>query len=115
MFGLNNAGLTLGELIEALRALPPDFVLPFGLGEPDSYRGYYEDLAFAPAAPQTVQQALVVACNSLDVEYHGYKGGTYRMTKDVDVWIATYGTCGGARPIVMEGRSATVPLPSEVE
>lgn len=110
MLGLNNAGLTLGQLIAALGALPPHQPLEFGLGVPDSYRGYYEDVAFEPADAQTASEALAVAKTALGQEFQGYKGGRYLMTGDADVWIASYGKADG-RPIVLAGHPAIVPVP----
>lgn len=86
--------MRLGELIRGLEALRGDMVLPVGLGEPMSYRGYYEQLAFEPAYDATVRDSVANARSAVGASYEGYKGGTYVMTVDTPVWLASYGTTG---------------------
>lgn len=40
--------MTLGELIKALEAEDPMWVLTHGFSSPHSYRGFYNQLAFEP-------------------------------------------------------------------
>ena len=48
---------SLNDLIDRLEELPQD--MPILLGEAESYRGYYMDLAFVPLGkPRTVKEAL---------------------------------------------------------
>jgi hypothetical protein len=83
----------LDDLINRLRELPQD--MPILLGEANSYRGYYSDLAFSPLAqPCTVKEALQEAEQANGTTFHGYKGGDYTMTRNTPVWYSHYGCCG---------------------
>ena len=70
--------LTLGKLIAELEALPPDTVVRFDFpedkpqhpGEPDSYRGYYEDLAFESCNEPITASALLLSCKNADIQTH---------------------------------------------
>lgn len=86
--------LSLGELIAALERENPDLRLPLGFGNPHSYRGYYEQLAFEPAENVTVRSMLADARGVLGQTLTGYKGGEYRMDEHTDVWLSRYGTTG---------------------
>src|SRR4030042_992561 len=62
--------MTLGELIQFLEARDPERAVPVGFAEPDSYRGYYDELAFAPAkeapwAPPAAASGSCTRCYSL--------------------------------------------------
>lgn len=90
--------MTLGELIVRLRSLPGEMKL-YGIeANPDSYRGYYSDLAFPPAAPGdptiTVAELLGVCLDAVGRTFDGYKGGEFTMTKTTPLWLAHYGNCG---------------------
>ncbi len=86
--------LTLGAMIEALGTYPPE-QLVYGVGEPDSYRGYYCDLAFAPTATEEPVSALLQRCrDAMGREFTGYKGGEYVMGESTPVWLADYGSTG---------------------
>lgn len=86
--------LTLGELIKFLKAQPSDFLIE-GLGELDSYRGYYRDLAFEPVTTQRSVENLLAECQlSMGKVFKGYKGGDYLMGENTPLWVANYGSCG---------------------
>ena len=87
--------MTLGELIERLEALPEDMLLAEGFGIPDSYRGTYSELAFAPCANVRVYEMLKHAKSAVGATFTGYKGGEYLMTLDTPCHIAEYGCYGG--------------------
>lgn len=87
----------LGKVIETLKSLPPDLVLPVGLSNPHSYRGYYEQLAFEPKENVSVEECLKVAKSCVDKTFTGYKGGDYMMTEDTSCWLCTYGSSGGVQ------------------
>jgi hypothetical protein len=99
----SNYHLTLGGLIDALKGFPAHAKVVFDFNdrlspcEPDSYRGYYSDLAFA-ACPEelTVTNFLVMAEECLGKTFYGYKGGEYEMSKDTPLWQAGYGSTGYA-------------------
>ena len=85
----------LQELIDALAAADQDHVAPIGFGEPMSYRGYYEELAFEPARNVTVASMLSHAKSALGATFTGYKGGEFTMHAHTDCYISEYGKTGG--------------------
>jgi hypothetical protein len=102
--GMNEAGrqeraqtqMTLGGLIAALEALPPERVVD-GMCAPMSYRGYYSDLAFDPVGSMTVGELLAVARGCMGKVFIGYKGGDFMMGETSPVWISPYGASTDAR------------------
>lgn len=86
--------IRLGELIEYLKTLDPARVVKPGFGEPDSYRGYYIDVAFEPVPESTVAEMLAHAESALGKTFQGYKGGDYTMNEQTPCWVAAYGSCG---------------------
>ena len=93
--------ITLGALIEALRACTPTKTVVFDFcghrpGSLDSYRGYYDHLAFDPNGneTETVEQLLARLDEANGEVYEGYKGGDFLMGDDTPMWVAEYGTSG---------------------
>jgi hypothetical protein len=87
-------GLTLGELIDTLRSMPPDTKVS-NLTYPHSYRGYYTDLAFEKKSGTRLACELLFECESaLESTFYGYRGGEYGMNMETSVWIADYGSTG---------------------
>lgn len=82
---------SLGELIAALSAVDGARTVKLGFGNPHSYRGYYEQLAFEPVADTTVADMLAAAQEALDTTYQGWKGGDFTMSESTDVWLAYEG------------------------
>jgi len=86
---------SLNDLIDRLEQLPQD--MPILLGEAESYRGYYMDLAFVPLdEPRTVKEALDEAEDAHGKTFEGYKGGEFTMEGDTPVWYSHNGSCGPA-------------------
>ena len=86
--------MTLGKMIEALQAMPSDAVIK-GICYPHSYRGYYSDLAFEPAAQDIkASEALMMCRDVMGKVFDGYKGGDYVMGALTPLWLANYGYCG---------------------
>lgn len=85
--------MTLGGLIDRLSELDPEMTMK-GLCDPDSYRGYYSDLAFDVSGDRKVRDVLDDARESLGKTFEGYKGGEFRMDSSTPVWIAKYGRTG---------------------
>jgi hypothetical protein len=86
--------MTLGKMISALEALPPDTAIT-GLGRAHSYRGYYSDLAFRPQDEPVTAGDLLAQCRAaMGQVFEGYKGGDYVMGALTPVWVAHYGDCG---------------------
>jgi hypothetical protein len=88
-------GVNLGDIIDAFAKLDPTAVLPIGLHEPHSYRGYYHELAFEACTDATVSDILDELNSAVGETFEGYKGGDYRMDRYSQVWIAPYGSSGG--------------------
>lgn len=86
--------LGLDELIAILEAHDPATVVKVGFADPHSYRGYYHEVAFEPAANVTVGAMLADARAALGATYQGYKGGDYTMSGYTSVWLASYGCTG---------------------
>lgn len=91
--------LTLGCLRSALAVLPPDLPVVIDRGgspgDLDSYRGYYERLAFDPSGPAITTAEVIAALDAADGGvYHGYKGGAYDMDAHTFLHVAPYGDCG---------------------
>lgn len=86
--------LTLGELIERLEAEDPAKVVRQGFANPDSYRGYYHDLAFEPAWNVSVADMLADARSALGATFQGWKGGDFTMGEYTDCWLAVRGDTG---------------------
>lgn len=83
--------MSLGELIEILEAEDPNKVVPFGFGDPHSYRGYYDELGFEPKRNVTVASMLADCRRSLGATFTGYKGGEYTMSTYTQCWLARWG------------------------
>jgi len=98
--------LTLGQAIDTLRKLPNDTLVQFDWNElspssPDSYRGYYADLAFTWTENSVTVGAFLAECQrALGHTYEGYKGGAYYMDLNTPLWASPYGTTIGARAIM---------------
>ena len=86
--------MTLRDLIQTLEKYPADKIVPHGFGQPHSYRGYYDQLAFEPMENVTVGAMLDDAKSALGKTFQGYKGGDYEMKAWTEVWLAHYGQCG---------------------
>lgn len=88
--------ITLGKLIEALEAMPPDAQVA-NLDNEHSYRGYYEDLAFERLDGTRTASELLADCKAaMGRVFQGYKGGDFVMGALTPVWVANYGR-GGAK------------------
>lgn len=88
--------MTLGRLIEMLSAERADKVVYFGFTQPHSYRGVYEHLAFVPArsVAVTVGSLLEIARSALGQTFNGWKGGSFVMGADTEVYLASIGMTG---------------------
>jgi len=86
---------TLGTIIAKLKQADQQRIVPFGFGQPMSYRGYYDQLAFEPKRNVTIASMLSHAESALGQIFTGYKGGEYLMDANTECWIAEYGTSDG--------------------
>ncbi len=89
--------MTLEDLINELKNLPPDARVRHGFGDGSSYRGNYADVAFAPVEDAQIGDMLMSAREVLNQKFPGYKGGEYRMHPWVDCYIAEWGQASGDR------------------
>ena len=100
--------MTLGELIAALDELPTGRRV-VGFGEPHSYRGYYEDLAFEPSQEAETVAELRERCqNCMGQIFEGYKGGDFPMHANTAVWISSYGVNSGDRLVALDIESDVI-------
>ncbi len=81
----------LKDVIEFLEKQDPEKVVRYGFGEPDSYRGYYSEVAFEPVGNASFGDMLAHAKSALGATFTGYKGGEYTMHTHTDCWISMYG------------------------
>ena len=84
--------MTLSELIEILERCELSKTVE-GFGNPHSYRGYYDELAFEPMTT-TIQDMLEAALSADGETYRGYKGGHFEMSGHTPVNIAYEGSVG---------------------
>lgn len=95
--------LTLGKLIAALEAMPPDAMVAnlYGL---HSYRGYYSDLSFRQGDGVRPVLDLLDDCRAaMGQVFEGYKGGDFMMGANTPLWVADWGDCGPKLMAVHEG------------
>ena len=93
--------VTLWQLIDALEKLPTGAAVltsdGTGVGNPHSYRGFYEDLALEPVDGPVIAGALCQELKyALGATFTGYKGGEYVMGRDTPLWVAEHGRTGKA-------------------
>lgn len=96
-----NDGLTLGDLIDKLKTLPPEANIEFDFGSAnittlDSYRGYYDQLALGydgeyGSEMMTVGKLLKDCEEAIGKTYQGWKGGDYTMSRDTNIFVANSG------------------------
>lgn len=95
--------ITLGKLIEALEAMPPDAQVA-NLDNEHSYRGYYEDLAFERLDGTRPASDLLADCKAaMGRVFQGYKGGDFVMGALTPVWVANCGCCGAKLTAIYAG------------
>jgi hypothetical protein len=86
--------MTLGEMIETLEKMPKETKIE-GLGELQSYRGYYADLSFEPETVEKTASELLAECRAaMGQVFEGYKGGDFVMGALTPLWHAEYGCTG---------------------
>lgn len=97
--------LKLGEFIEKLQQQPQENRITFDFGGfvPTSFaswRGFYNQLALGYEKPEynkeiTAANLLQLATDTVGVTMWGYKGGSYLMTKETNLWADNYGESTG--------------------
>lgn len=89
--------LELKQVIEYLKEKKeedPERILKLGIGEPHSYRGFYEQLGFEFVENVTVLKMYNDVSDALGQKYYGYKGGEFVMREGTECWIAEWGDVG---------------------
>jgi hypothetical protein len=87
--------LDLASLIATLEKEDPAKVVPIGFGDPHSYRGFYEDVAFEVRTNVTVGEMLAAANSAVGETFQGWKGGDNTMRLSTPVWLVSEeGRCG---------------------
>lgn len=87
--------MNLGTLIKELQMADQNYVAPIGLGKPNSWRGDYSCVAFAPVENISVKDMLENAQMALGETFTGYKGGDYLMHEHSKCYIDDYGEWNG--------------------
>ena len=82
----------LKELIEILEKQDPATPARVGFGNPHSYRGYYDQLAFEPVENTTAGAMLAAAKAAMGTTYQGWKGGAFTMGELTPCWLAWEGS-----------------------
>lgn len=104
----DNQPLTLGEFIGMLETRPADQRVSFDFGgltptKPDSYRGYYDHLAFGYGEDAvTVADVLAWCRAAVGKTYEGYKGGDFTMGLHTPLWVAEYGRSNSTAVLGLE-------------
>ena len=83
--------LTLGQLVDVLDQSPDATI---NLGNPHSYRGYYDDLAFSEESQIAGDLSRLIKSDVMDKTLKGYKGGDFLMDENTPLWLASYGDTG---------------------
>lgn len=87
----------LKDLIELLEKYDADKTVAVGFGNPHSYRGYYDQLAFEPVENTTVGEMLFAAKSAMGTTYQGWKGGDFTMGEWTPCWLAWEGRTSDER------------------
>lgn len=78
--------MTLGELKQYVESLPAGSEFMRGLSDPFSWRGSYDEVAFAIEDTYcTREEILEKVEQALTKEFYGWKGGTYRYSNDTPI------------------------------
>ncbi len=85
--------MKLGELIYFLKEQDQDKIMKIGFKDPDSYRGDYGCVAFEPTINQPVSKSIEECLRAVNTTYTGWKGGSYLMTLETEVYLAYLGRC----------------------
>ncbi len=102
---VNSGQLSVQELIARLEQFDPKtsvglrFYGATLIASVDSYRGYYDELAFDVTtdygvSDPTVGEVLYCLKQALGKTFYGWKGGEYVMNQHTPLWIAKSGTTG---------------------
>ena len=87
--------MNLGQLREVFDNMEDkSFVFTEGFYTPHSYRGYYNELAFEPAANNQVRDIQEALEQAYTDAFTGYKGGTYEYSSTTSCHLSWIGEAG---------------------
>lgn len=118
------SSLTVGELIKHLSAFNGNFQLTFDFGylQPtdfDSWRGSYDKLAIGYTTlgtpDLTVKEFLLKLKGVIGKTFTGYKGGSYTMDENTQVYVDNYGEYSNTTIIGVREQYETVYLMTQKE
>lgn len=112
--------MNLGDLSAALSIVPADTPVRtedgFGLENPHSYRGYYDEAAIEPTSTGLNAGELEKVIDAfIDTTTEGWKGGEYYMDSGTPVWIAIEGTVSSNALVGTEMRDGVLVLLTEYD
>lgn len=109
--------MTLGALIDALEAMPPEEGIEFDFGymRPttlDSWRGVYAYLAlgYEGAGAITVADLLTNCCEAVGAYFDGWKGGSFLMSRETPIYVDNPGEYSGTMVVGVGRRYGSVVL-----
>lgn len=78
--------MTLKEFREHIESFPSGTIFRYGISNPFSWRGSYDEVAFSIEEVQMSRQEILDRINLAYMnEFKGYKGGTYRYSDGTPV------------------------------
>lgn len=86
--------MKLGDLNTVVEMFADDFVFSCAFDDVMSYRGYYDEVSFAPARGVTAAKVKDLVAKAFSETFEGYKGCKYTYNSDTDCYLAHYGNCG---------------------
>jgi hypothetical protein len=107
--------MDLGDYIELLQKQDPNKEVKNGLGNPHSWRGSYDEVAFEPVGKTTFGEMLKDAENALGNTYFGYKGGEFVMTPETEVNVDRAGQYSDGFELENMTDAFNVPDPDRLE
>jgi len=93
--------MTLGEYIEILEKLNKRTKVRYGLGNPHSWRGSYDEITFEVVENTTIGKMLKEAKSAVGTTYTGWKGGDFTMKKNTQINIDRKGSWSDGRAMWM--------------
>lgn len=110
-----NGVMRLGSFIQGLKGCDPEADIQFDFygyvpTTLDSYRGYYDHLAFGFADTDIpkVKDVLAQCEDALGKTFEGYKGGDFTMSEDTPLWVGNYGESRSTAIVDILKRDRTV-------
>lgn len=87
--------MNIEKAIELLSAIENDWLVPTkGFGFPDSYRGYYDEVAFPSLNTASISDMICYLWTAKSgKKFTGYKGGEYVYSDTTPCHLSEAGTC----------------------